>query len=284
MIDLSTNDEPLTDAIQAMGARSPVGSLLSSAEWEDVPLELRERAQFSAKVESERVLSRIQQRLDETVREARRQLDAGRGEGAVNTRQGFINEIRQLMEDEGIRSPEGKQGTIQDPTSVARLGLIWDQQTAQAYGHAGWKNGQDPDLLDAFPAQELVRVSRRKVPRNWVARWSAAGGPANGGGRLVALKTDPVWERLSRFGTPWPPFDFNSGMGLRDVGRREAEVLKLLKSGQPVQPNTHGFNERLAASARGLSPAALDHLETSFPDRIQVVGDTIRWKEAGPTA
>ena len=281
MIELSINDEPLADAIQAVGARTPVGSLLSSAEWEDVPLELRERARFSAKVESLRVLGRIQQRLDEAVREARRRLDAG-GEGAVNTRQNFINEIRQIMEDEGIRSPEGKQRSLQDPTSVARLGLIWDQGTGQAYGYAGWKNGQDPDLLAAFPAWELVRVSRRKVPRNWVARWHRAGGRVFDG-RLLARQTDPIWEAISRFGTPWPPFDFNSGMGTREIGRRECEVLGLLKKGEVPTPSDLDFNARLQASARGLSARALDDLETSFPGRVEIIGDTIRWKEASPS-
>lgn len=278
MIDLSTNDVPLADAVRAMGDRTPVGSLLSSAEWAQMPLALRQRAQFSAKIESMRVLDRVQQRLMETVRETRRQLDGG-GEGSVNTRQNFINELRQIAMDEGLRSPDGKQRTVQDPTSVARMGLIWDQQTGQTYGYAGWKNGQDAALLDAYPAQELVRVSRRKIPRNWVARWRSAGGRVFDGGRLIALKTDPIWETISRFGSPWPPFDFGSGMGVIDVGRRAAEILGLLTPGQPVKPSDLAFNDRLQAQARLIQKDAdwKDWLETAFGDQVKIEGDIIKW-------
>jgi hypothetical protein len=48
-----------------------------------------------------------------------------------------------------------------------------------------------------------------------------AGGGGRGGGcdalkalpRMIARKDSPIWEALSRFGTPYPPFDFNSGCG-----------------------------------------------------------------------
>lgn len=44
-------------------------------------------------------------------------------------------------------------------------------------------------------------------------------------GRMIALRNDPIWRGISRFGSPVPPFDFNSGMGLEEVNRFEAEAL-----------------------------------------------------------
>jgi glycerol-3-phosphate dehydrogenase len=37
-----------TAAVEKLGARTPIGSILSSAEWADVPLALRERAHWLA--------------------------------------------------------------------------------------------------------------------------------------------------------------------------------------------------------------------------------------------
>lgn len=46
---------------------------------------------------------------------------------------------------------------------------------------------------------------------------------------MVALKTDGIWKAINRFGTPWPPFDFQSGMGLVEIERSEADALRLLR-------------------------------------------------------
>ena len=48
------------------------------------------------------------------------------------------------------------------------------------------------------------------------------------GGQMVALKTSPISVELSRFGYPYPPFDFNSGMWVRPVSDDDCEALGLL--------------------------------------------------------
>lgn len=53
------------------------------------------------------------------------------------------------------------------------------------------------------------------------------------GGRMVALKSAPVWTNLSRFGRPYPPFDYGSGMGMEDIGREEAVELGLCPTTNP---------------------------------------------------
>src|SRR5690606_30698537 len=103
-------------------------------------------------------------------------------------------------------------------------------------GQGKWIADQDPDLLDEMPAQELVRFESREVPREWQERWTRAGGRLFGG-RMIALKNDGIWERISRFGHPYPPFDFNSGMGVEDVTREEAMELGLIDLNTRVQPD-----------------------------------------------
>ncbi|MBR0198127.1 MAG: hypothetical protein IJQ34_08330, partial [Kiritimatiellae bacterium] len=68
-----------------------------------------------------------------------------------------------------------------------------------------------------------------KNPRgDWPKRWQKAGGKIFPGGRMIALKDDPVWVKLSVFDNPFPPFDWGSGMGLEDIGRKEAVKLGLI--------------------------------------------------------
>jgi len=187
----------------------------------------------------------------------------------------------------------GDSGSLTDLGSVKRLSLIWDFQNADAHAFASYKAGMDPDILDAFPAQRLVRVESRRVPRQWLQRWGAAGAAVGWNGAssrtMVALKTSPIWAKLSRFERPWPPFDFNSGMGLEDVDRQEAEDLKLLPKGESPADRMQklreqaakmqkDWNDGLAASAKNLTPEAQTWLKDAFGDQVSIEGDTINWK------
>lgn len=270
-------------AIAKQRARTAVLSPRDTAGWARMPLALRERAFFSAKVENLRLLQRMQQRLGEAI-EMRRREGMGRdgGPGAFQTREKFVAEMQQIAREEGL-DPRGRGrpedfGTLRDITSERRLRLIYDFHLQSAHEHARWLAGQDPDVLAAFPAQQFLRVEPRRVPRvNWPERWSDAGGEFFGG-RMIALKTDPVWIALSRFGVPWPPFDFGSGMGLREIRRTEAEKLGLLKPGDPVQPVAKEFNDGLQASVADLSPPLREELKRTFGDQVALEKDTAVWR------
>src|ERR1700686_2309061 len=243
--------EPNPLAVAAIQAKTPVGSPLNTEGWSNVPLALRESAQFSARVESMRLLQRVQDRIENAVGMLRREgMGKDGGEGAFQTREKFVAELQQIARDEGLDplnfGEPGLAGGLQDITSVRRLNLVYDIQTENAHEYAKWKMDQDPDVLNAYPAQEFIRVSPRLHPRlDWKARWLEAGGRA---GRMVALKTDPVWIALSVFGRPWPPFDYGSGMGLRDISRREAVALGVMKKGEKVKPIDKPFTEKMEAS------------------------------------
>lgn len=265
--------EALTEAVRKLSRRSPARAALTSAEWAEIPLALRERAQFSATVESARVMEAIQQKL---LRRIRGEREAVAGGTALVDRSSFIGDLRKIVAEEGLGF--GTQA-LTDIGSRRRLGLIFDMQTRQAQSFAKWKMGQDPDVLDARPAQELIRVRASRIERDWQSRWDAAGGPRVDGRRMIALKTDPVWEAISAFGTPWPPFDFNSGMGLRNIRRKEAEALGLVATGQRLS-SEESFNKSLEASARGLSPEKLAWIQQRLGDQVEISGDRIRWKAA----
>jgi len=276
-IDLTT-PTPLADAVAHISAKTPVGSILRTNEWAQMPLGLRQRAQFSAGVESMRVLSNIQAKLLQSVSLARMQLGGGK-EGAFMDRTKFVGDLHQIAMSEGLYPRNGGQGGLRDITSVPRLQMIYDIQVGQAQGFAGWKADMDPDMLDAYPAQELIRIADRKKKRIWQARWANAGGPHLPGNRMAALKTDPVWIGISRFECPWPAFDFNSGMGLRDISRAEAEKMGLLQPGERVTPNDEDFNAGLEASVRGMDPRTIESLKSLFGDQVQVLdNNTVTWR------
>jgi hypothetical protein len=269
-------------AVAAIRAKTPVGSPLNTEGWSRVPLALRESAQFSARVESLRLLQRIQERIETTVSMARRPGEGkDGGPGAYQTREKFIAEMQKIAREEGLDPRNENRGDLsgglQDVTSFRRQALIYDTQIENVQEFAKWQMDQDPDVLNAYPAQELIRVSERKAKRDWKTRWLKAGGRLHKG-RMVALKTDPVWKKLSRFGKPWPPFDFGSGMGLRDLSRREAVSLGVLKKGEEVKPIKADFTDKLQASVKDLGPRMQSALQRSFGDQVVIEGGVAKWQ------
>ena len=169
--------------------------------------------------------------------------------------------------------------------SDARLQLIVNTQENLAYGYGRYIATQDPDTLDLWPCWELVRVSPVNVPRgfklglggkvvpvsgdSWPERWAKIGGQRYDGGRMIALKNDPIWERLGdpktfddALGNPYPPFAFNSGYDVRDVSRKEAERLGVMAPNAPApQPQTRDLLSDIHASAANFDRALQSALE-----------------------
>lgn len=265
---------PLQEAARRMGDRTPVGAALNSAEWGEVPVALRERAFFSAQVTRMDVLRTMDAKLQRRINLLSEKV--AHGERLVD-RSSFIRDMRVELERSGYMPEPGKEGTIEDLMTRGRLGLIFDHNTGPAQEYARFKAGSAPGALAAFPAWELVREEEREVPRQWRARWSEAGGQFHNG-RMIARKGDPVWTAISRFGTPYPPFDFQSGMGTRDVSREEALELGVTEPGEePERPDVK-FNEELRASARGVRPELLESLKQTFGDQLRVVDDQVVWR------
>lgn len=260
---------PLAEAVRRVSAKTPLGTALRSKEIADLPLALRERAQFSATVESVRILSQLQRSLE-------KELGQISDDGLVMGRGRFVARLLDVAKAE--LGDEPRKGGIQDIRSVGRAKLIYDIQTQHAYGKAAWAVDTDTENLNAAPAQEFKRVEPRRQPRtDWEERWVAAGGQ-NHGGRMIALKTDPVWARLSRFDTPWPPYDYGSGMGVVDIYRDEAEALGLVQPGERLEATQQtDFNESLEASVKDVTPELGRWLQASFGDQVRMYPGRVVW-------
>lgn len=136
-------------------------------------------------------------------------------------------------------------------------------------GAANYVRTNDPDVVDAYPAWELLRVYDRDVPRGfkrgskgtlipvpddaWPARWQAACNDAGDDdalavfqktGRMIALKDSDVWQSLGdgaggyddTLGNPYAPFAFNSGFDTDEVSYAECVELGLLDDGDKPTP------------------------------------------------
>lgn len=176
---------------------------LSSDDIDRIGKGIRQRAIFSARVSSASVLDGIK---DVTERVLRGEVSP------VAARE----RLRAVVQRTGYTAPEGKEGTIQDLASDQRLDLIVRTNRDMARGYGRFVSAQR--TLDEYPFWELYREHPRREPRDWATRWGEAGGRWIDG-RPMAPVNSGIWTRISRFGIPYPPFDFNSGMGVRRVRR-----------------------------------------------------------------
>jgi len=207
-----------------------VGSGLDSSQWNQIQAGFRNRAFFSSRVAEVDILAAMRERV------------AKYAEGETD-----LSKIRMMIREDLRKAnyaPEpGQENTIHDLFSQARLDVIVKTNVAQARGYMQYIEGTSPGAFAAFPAQEFTRIRHSRKPRqDWPQRWAKAGGKTYGG-KMIALKDDPVWERLSVFGNPFPPFDWGSGMGVLDVDRKTAIRLGLI-SDEELRGKTAALREK----------------------------------------
>lgn len=181
---------------------------------------------FSARMENARYLAQVQKVCAQV---------AGGGMNLADARMVLTRTLRNMGHD--VANAKG----ITDPASVRRLDLIVKTRAAMA-ANAARINAQDESSVYTVPAWELLRFGQRRVPRDWAARWKAAGdavgwvGASRDFGTLIALKDSPIWAALGNgaggyrdtLGNPYPPFAFSSGMAWAGVDRRECIRLGLI--------------------------------------------------------
>jgi hypothetical protein len=263
---------PIQAAVEKLLGKALAPSAMSSAEWAAVPQAIRDQSFFSARVASAGLLSDMKRRLDNAVQLATNE------QGAFTDRSAFIRELRDLLKASGFELSEGGEGSVRDLTSPARLGLIYDMQTTMATEFARHQIHQDPDVLAAYPARELLRMEARQVPRNWIERWRAAGGQLFER-RMIAPVNDPIWSAISAFGNPYPPFDFNSGMGVLDLSAAEAARLGVPTAGQAPQPTAFAADKRAAIS--DMDRETLLALRDELRGQSTVAKGEIAWTPGG---
>jgi hypothetical protein len=123
---------PFNEALDKLGRKSLIGSDLTSEQWGAVPVALRERAFFSARVESARFLQRARDGLADFLAGNRETLP--NGEVAVKTggRSAFVKQMQDFLKGEGVMRTTGD---ITDVAGQKRLSLIYDTQVRQAHDY-----------------------------------------------------------------------------------------------------------------------------------------------------
>ena len=264
------NEQPtFAEAIKALQKRKILPTDLNSEQLQKLPVALRDSAFFSSKVEDARILQEAHDTVAQIIK------PEGRLPGDYMDMSTARLNIRNVLAAVGYAPEPGKAGSIEDLSSDPRLNLIVKMQVAMARGRGQWMATQDNDILDEFPCYELYRAEDRIEPRDWEARWEAAGGEFYGPEeRMIARKNSTIWTRISRFGTPWPPFDFNSGMDVQDVDREEAEDLGVIKPGQTVEAIEFPEQE-LAAAIGNMAGWLVDEIRLALGSKAKVTDDQI---------
>lgn len=254
-----------------------VGSDLDSSQWNQIQAGLRNRAFFSSRVAEVNILAAMRERTAEYA------------QGGTD-----ISKIRMQMREDLRRmhyEPRpGEENTIRDLFTQSRLDVIIKTNVAQARGYMQYAEGMSPGAFAAFPAQEFVRVRHSRRPRtDWPQQWAKAGGKMHGG-KMIAMKDDPVWQRLGElgpFGNSYPPFDWGSGMGVMDVDRAEAERLGLVtreelrsKVQQLREKPLPDFNRDMQATVPNLRSDSLcgQILQREFEDQVVIEDSVVHWQ------
>ena len=246
---------------------------MSSADWELMSAGIKDRAFWVSRCESLDFVDTCHKTISDLLANAKG------ASGAVTSRAEVVSSIMQAARKAGL---DTGSASITNHGSVARANVIIDTNAGMAAGYAKAIQSNSYGARLAFPAQELVRIEERQVPRSWQNIWRSHGGKIYPGGRMIALKEDPIWSAISRFGTPYPPFDFNSGMGVDDVSYEEALELGVLPSKNyqpPKESPLENFNASLEAElTMDRKSDAFHALREAFGDQIVQVDGKVKWR------
>lgn len=236
---------------------------MNSADWEVMSAGIKDRAFWVSRCESLNFVDTCHKKIADLLSDAKNE------NGTITSRAEVVSAIMQAAKNNGLNTGSA---SITNHGSVARASIIVDTNAAMAAGYASAIQSNSYGARLAFPAQELVRIEERERKRDWTRTWQQHGGHLYGG-RMIALKGDPIWVKISRFGNPYPPFDFNSGMGVEDVSFDEAVSLGVIEDDykpSEVSP-MDDFNDRIEASMTMSGPddSKLLQLQKIFGDQIQ---------------
>jgi len=254
-------------------AKALVTTGLSSAEIDLVRAGFKDRAFWSARVESVRDLQVKQQQVADWLGSVKRE------DGALTTRASAISAIMESARREGTAT--GKGG-VSDPGSVARAKVVVDTNADLARGYVGYVAGASTGARMAFPAVELIRGEERLNKRNWTKKWTDNGGKLYGG-RMICLKGAPVLTAISRFGVPYAPFDYGSGMVLDEVDYDTClELGVITEDYKPEGDIVQDFNATLEADMefKGRDDPAYVKMKDWFGDQIlfDKEANKIKWQ------
>jgi hypothetical protein len=210
-----------TQPLDLLDAKITIPSEMRSAEWSRLDQWTRERAFYMAGVAD----AEIAQEMREIVQQA-----ATGDAGEFELRQQWEAHLDKV----GYQPLPGQEGTIKDLRSLRRFNAALRTNLSLMHEWARKENALRPGPVAAQPSFELVRLAEARVPRDWPARFVAAGGTLYDG-RMIAPKLDDVWRALGStdlfpdsLGVDYPPYAWGSGMGRLGVGARETVSLGVM--------------------------------------------------------
>lgn len=273
---------PFWEALSYLENKEAVASAMTTAEWQRMPVAVRVKASFSATLTSAKAAQDITDYLTGFVRGEKAVNDKGQEYHVYQGRAEFVANMRQRMIEEGFGKvlhdgtldPEIHDNDLRDLRGCRRLQLIFDTNTEQAASYAQWQEGQDPDVLDVFPCQRFVRVRPVHTPRPY--HDDAIG--------TIRRKDDlAFWLDLNRdFGLPWGPWGFNSGCGVEDVDRDEAEAEGVIKPTDKIRSIKKDFLEGLEESVRGLDDKTRRWIQAQMDNKVRFLGDSAVYNPGKP--
>lgn len=281
-IEIQREDRPFSDAIADLRKRFILPTSLGSSDIADLDARIRAAAFFSARVTQAEILDGFKAELERLV------VGVSPGPGQYSDPATVRLRMKELLQSLDYRPADpDDEGTIKDLRTDRRLNLIIRTNDEFARGYGQFVQDTDPETVDIWPCWELVRVRPSRVPRDWRTRWEEAmvavgddgARAALVEGRMVARKDSPIWARLSRFGVPHPPFDFNSGMGVEDVGRDDAIALGVIAPADRITPPEHPGEFSTRANVDGMSDDVAGALLGSLGPRYTIEDGVLR--EAG---
>ncbi len=249
---------PPTDASRLLAGKISVPSDMRTREWLLVPQWIRERSFFMAGVARAEILQEFRSEIEAVA--------AGRS-GEIEA----LGRLQRFLDAAAYQPLPGQEGTIKDLRLPRRVLTSIRTNVSLLQGWAQKERGSRPGPMRAFPAFELKRVRARMVPRvDWDQVWLEQGGQLYGG-RRIALKTSDIWAAIGNaypdsMGVDYPPLRWGSGLGWRDVPRKEAKALGIpLTADIPAERPVRSPNESLELSPKVSEPALREALE----DRMQ---------------
>ena len=260
---------PFEEALARHDVRRVMPTALSTAEIQRLPDAIRRSSFFSART----LLTDYLEQAKAAIRQVLNPQTAVRPPGdpregepyteGLTIEQARAN-LREYLTSIGYEPNPDEAGTLKDLSSQARVDLVVRTNVGIAQGYGYWKQGQDPAILDEWPASELFRAEGRGRERDWPERWLAAARAVGDTDaiamleqhdRMIARKDSPIWQALGdgaggfeddALHNPYPPFAFNSGMDVRDIDRAEAMDLGLLGRDDAIIPQSQDFAPQLA--------------------------------------
>jgi hypothetical protein len=255
---------PFAEALLRLALRAAMPTHLGTAELQQMNADILRASLFSARTTLRPYLADIRQVLETVLNPAaggRTSVDGTPITEGMNLADARLF-LKRALAKYGYQPDPATRGTIEDLSSDRRLELVVRTNVEISQGFGQFVQAQDPDVIDAYPAQEFYRIAKSAASRDWPHRWRAAA-HASGDtdavrildqtGRMIARKDSPIWQALGdgaglsqkeagdALHNPYPPFAFSSQMWVKNVDRDQAMAMGLIRVDEKVQPQRQEF-------------------------------------------